>query len=201
VTAARWVALEGGEGSGKSTQAALLAAAVDAVLTREPGGTAVGSRLRELLLDPATGPLAARTEALLMAADRAQHVADVVVPALAAGRHVVSDRSAWSFLAYQGYGRGLGVADLWRISDWAADGRWPDLAILVDVPGEESTARLARTGKSPDRMESEGGAFHHRVRLGFTALAAENPGRWAVIDGTGAPDVVAARVWEAFSAQ
>jgi dTMP kinase len=197
VTAARWVALEGGEGSGKSTQAALLAAALGAVLTREPGGTAVGSRVRELLLDPASVSLTARTEALLMAADRAQHVADVVIPALAAGQHVVSDRSAWSFLAYQGYGRGLAVDDLWRISDWAADGRWPDLAVLVDVPDEEARARLAATGKSPDRMEAEPSGFHDRVRAGFAALAAAHPERWAVIDGTGPVDAVAARVWDA----
>jgi dTMP kinase len=201
VTGARWVALEGGEGSGKSTQAALLAEALGAVLTREPGGTPVGSRLRELLLDPAAGALAARTEALLMAADRAQHVADVVVPALAAGRHVVSDRSVWSFLAYQGYGRGLGVAELRRISEWAADGRWPDLAVLVDVPDEVSRARLAATGKSLDRLEAERDGFHDRVRAGFAALAADNPECWAVIDGTGPPHVVAGRVWAAVNAK
>src|SRR5581483_4782901 len=107
-----WVALEGGEGSGKSTQARLLAGALGAVLTREPGGTAVGERIRSLLLDPAERGLDARAEALLMAADRAAHVAGVVGPALAAGRSVVSDRSVWSSLAYQGYGRGLPVAEL-----------------------------------------------------------------------------------------
>jgi dTMP kinase len=200
VTAARWVALEGGEGSGKSTQAALLAKALGAVLTREPGGTPVGSLIRELLLNPGTGSLGPRTEALLMAADRAQHVADVVVPALSAGHRVVSDRSAWSFLAYQGYGRSLAVDDLWRISDWAADGRWPDLAILVDVPAEESRARLAATGRSPDRLEAERGGFHDRVRAGFAALTAEHPERWAVIDGTGPVEAVAVRVWDAFNA-
>jgi dTMP kinase len=198
VSAARWVALEGGEGSGKSTQAALLADAVDGVLTREPGGTAIGARLRDLLLDPGTGTLVARAEALLMAADRAQHVASVVIPALAAGRHVISDRSAWSFLAYQGYGRDLAVEDLWRLSDWAAGGRWPDLAVLIEVPPEESAARLAASGKAPDRLEAEQGGFHDRVRAGFLALAADHPTRWAVVDGSGPPAVVAARVRAAF---
>jgi len=108
----RFIAFEGGEACGKSTQSALLASALDAVLTREPGGTVIGARLRSLVLDPATEGLAPRAEALLMAADRAQHVAEVVEPALAAGRHVVTDRFAGSSIAYQGHGRGLPVDEI-----------------------------------------------------------------------------------------
>jgi len=192
-----WVALEGGEGSGKSTQARLLAGALGAVLTREPGGTAVGERIRSLLLDPAERGLDARAEALLMAADRAAHVAGVVGPALAAGRSVVSDRSVWSSLAYQGYGRGLPVAELRELSDWAMGGRWPDLAVLVNVPEDVALARLAAAGRPPDRFEAEDGGFHRRVHEGFLTLASAEPTRWAVVDGTGTPEEVAARVIDA----
>jgi dTMP kinase len=189
-----WIALEGGEGCGKSTQAERLARRLGALLTREPGGTALGSSVRALLLDPSTGVVEARAEALLMAADRAQHVASVVSPSLAAGRHVVSDRSAWSSLAYQGYGRGLDVSELWRLSDWAMGGRWPDLAVLVDVPLELAAVRMGGRGRVADRFESEGDGFHARVAAGFRALAAAHAERWAVVDGSGTADEVAARV-------
>lgn len=198
---ARWIALEGGEGSGKSTQAALLASARGAVLTREPGGTPVGARIRELVLGGVGGSVDPRAEALLMAADRAQHVRDVVAPALEAGRDVVSDRSVWSSLAYQGYGRGLDGAWLRSLSDWAMGGRWPDLAVLVDVPAGAAAERVARTGRVLDRMESEGGGFHERVRAGFAALAAAAPDRWVVVDGDASPEVVAARVAAAVAAR
>jgi len=191
-----WVALEGGDGSGKSTQARRLADAIGAVLTREPGATTVGAELRRILLDPALGPIDPRAEALLMAADRAQHIADVVLPALEAGRHVVSDRSAMSFLAYQGAGRGLDVDMLRRISDWASQHRWPDLVVLIDVSNEIATRRMA--GGLRDRLEAEGAGFHDRVRAGFAALAAEDPQRWAVVDGTGAVDDVARLVRDAW---
>jgi len=194
MSAGRWIALEGGEGSGKSTQARRLADAIGAVHTREPGGTKVGLRIREVLLDPSVLALDARAEALLMAADRAEHVASVVGPALAMGRTVVSDRSAWSSLAYQGYGRGLDLEELRRLSDWAMDGRWPDLAVLVDVPADEAGARLAASGRPADRLEAEGDGFHSRVREGFSALAAASPQRWIVVDGMGSEEVVAARV-------
>ncbi|HLK45370.1 MAG TPA: dTMP kinase [Acidimicrobiales bacterium] len=189
-----WVALEGGEGSGKSTQSRLLAEALGALLTREPGGTPVGERVRSLLLDPTVDALDGRAEALLMAADRAQHMADVVAPALAAGRDVVSDRSAWSSLAYQGYGRGLPIDELRKLSDWALRGRWPDLAVLVRVPDDVVAARLVEAGRAADRFEAEGEAFHRRVREGFEALAAAEPERWAVVDGSGSVADVAARV-------
>ena len=185
-----WVAFEGGEGCGKSTQAARLADAWDAVLTREPGGTAVGRSLRELVL--AGEGVDARTETLLMAADRAQHVAEVVRPALASGRSVVSDRSAWSSLAYQGVGRGLGVAEVRTICDWATEGLWPDVAVLLEVSAGESASR--RAGEEPDRMESAGDEFHARVAEGFRSLVASDPGRWLVVDGTGSVDDVAERV-------
>jgi dTMP kinase len=189
----RWIALEGGEGSGKSTQARLLASSLGAVLTREPGATAAGLRIRELLLDPQV-ELDERAEALLMAADRAEHWARVVGPALVAGSVVVSDRSVWSSLAYQGYGRGLDVGEVRRLSDWALRGRWPDLAVLIDIPASEAASRLAAAGRAPDRLEAEGGGFHGRVGDGFRALAAAHRSQWCVVDGVGAPSDVAARV-------
>jgi dTMP kinase len=189
-----WIALEGGEGSGKSTQARVLADTLGALLTREPGGTPVGERIRSVLLDPAERGLDARAEALLMAADRAAHMAAVVGPALAAGRAVVSDRSAWSSLAYQGYGRGLHLDELRRLSDWAMAGRWPDLAVLVVVPEDVVAARLSAAGRPADRFEAEDPGFHRRVHQGFLALAASEPDRWAVVDGTGSVEDVGARV-------
>ena len=187
----RFIAFEGGEACGKSTQAALLADAIGAVLTREPGGTAIGARLRSLVLDPATEGLAARAEALLMAADRAQHVAEVIAPALSAGRHVVTDRFAGSSIAYQGHGRGLPVDEIAGLSRWATHGVWPDLVVLLDVPAATAEARL---GSHRDRMESEPSAFHAAVLGGFRAQAAADPDLWAVVDGTGSIDDVAGAV-------
>ena len=192
----RWIAFEGGEGSGKSTQARRLADRLGAVLTREPGGTLVGERVRELLLDPTVADLDARAEALLMAADRAQHVSERVRPALASGRDVVSDRSAYSSLAYQGHGRGLGVEHVRRLCDWATDGLWPDVAVLLEVPADE---RAERMKDPPDRMESAGTDFHAVVAEGFRELAAAEPDRWLVVDGTGDVEAVTARVAEAWA--
>jgi dTMP kinase len=194
-----WIAFEGGEGCGKSTQARLLADALGAVLTREPGGTSFGATVREWLLGSGAGQIDARAEALLMAADRAQHVSEVVRPALARGQHVVSDRSAFSSLAYQGWGRGLEVDELIRLSDWASAGRWPDLVVLLDVPPADAATRRAETGTLPDRLEAEGDGFHDRVRTGFAVLAASEPGRWVVVDGKGTVDEVRARVGSAWS--
>jgi dTMP kinase len=193
---ARWIAFEGGEGSGKSTQASRLADALGAVLTREPGGTDVGGALRALLLEG--DGIEPRTETLLMAADRAQHVAEVVRPALAAGRTVVSDRSAYSSLAYQGVARGLGVDDVRALCDWATDGLWPDVAVLLEVTPTESATR--RAGEEPDRLESAGDDFHARVAAGFRSLASAEPSRWLVVDGTGSVDEVAQRVRSALDA-
>lgn len=193
-----WIALEGGEASGKSTQARLLAQLLDGVPTREPGGTAVGERLREVLLDPSIAQLDARAETLLMAADRAEHVASVVRPALDAGRIVVSDRSAFSSLAYQGYGRGLPFDEVWRVSDWASGGLWPSLVVLLDVPDHVRASRLR--GDVPDRLERAGDDFHRRVNEGFRSMAARDPERWVVIDGGGSVAEVAALVDSAVDA-
>ena len=182
-----FIAFEGGEACGKSTQSRLLADALDALLTREPGGTVIGARIRELVLSPETTGLDARAEALLMAADRAQHVAEVVEPALRSGRHVVTDRFAGSSIAYQGYGRGLPVEEIRHLSMWATAGIWPDLIVLLDVPASEADRRL---GAQRDRMESEPAAFHAAVIEGFRAQAAAEPGRGVVIDGTGTIDQV-----------
>ncbi|MHB1536029.1 MAG: dTMP kinase [Acidimicrobiales bacterium] len=190
----RFVVLEGGEASGKSTQAARLAASLRAVLTREPGGTAFGERVRAVLLDPALPPLSERAEVLAFLAARAQHVAEVIRPALAAGRNVVCDRFAGSTLAYQGYGRGLDVDELAAMSAWAAAGLAPDRVILLTVPSGEATARLGRRDVRADRMEGAGAAFFDRVSAGFAALAAADPDRWRVVDGCGPEDEVAARV-------
>jgi dTMP kinase len=187
-----YIALEGAEGCGKSTQAARLADALGAVLTHETGGTPVGERLRRILHDTTVSDLDDRAEALIAAADRAQHVARVVRPALAAGRPVVSDRSVYSTLAYQGYGRGLDLDDLRRLNDWAIDGLWPSRVILLDAPADELARR--RHGRAPDRFEQAGDDFHQRVIAGFRAMAADDPERWIVVDATGDVDTVFARV-------
>ncbi len=192
----RLVVFEGGEGSGKSTQAALLAARLGAVLTHEPGGTAIGARIRAVVLDPTVGAaLDVRAEALLMAADRAQHVAEVIRPALSAGCDVVCDRFTGSTLAYQGYGRGLPVDELSWLSAWATGGLEPDVVILLDVPSEVAVRRMKR---EPDRMEAAGDEFHRRVVEGYRALAAADPGRWRVVDGSGSVEEVEALVVKAF---
>lgn len=184
---------EGGEGSGKSTQARLLAEQWGAVLTYEPGATDIGARLRSLLLDPGTVDLDPRAEALLMAADRAQHVAATLRPALLRGRDVVCDRYVGSSLAYQGHARGLGVEEIADLSAFATDGLQPDLVVLLEVSPEESARRLALAG-APDRMEAAGAGFHARVREGYRMVAAHNLDRWVVLDGSGPVEEVAARV-------
>jgi dTMP kinase len=186
-----FIAFEGGEATGKSTQARLLAEHLGAVLTREPGGTEIGARIRAILLDPARVELDARTEAMLMAADRAQHVAEVVRPALESGRTVVTDRYAGSSLAYQGFGRGLPLGEVRSLSAWATGDLWPDLVILMDVAPGVAASRL---GRELDRLELAGDGFHERVADGFRQLAAADPGRWAVVDGDGAVDEVEARI-------
>jgi dTMP kinase len=190
--AARYIALEGAEGCGKSTHAALLATAIGAVLTRETGGTAIGRRIREILHDTTVTDLADRAEALLTAADRAQHGVEVLGPALSSGRHVVSDRSVYSTLAYQGYGRELPVDELRRINEWALGGWWPHLVILLDVDAAALARRMR--GRELDRFERQDAAFHERVRAGFCDMASADPARWAVIDGNAHPERVAQAV-------
>ncbi len=191
----RLIALEGIDGCGKSTQARALAETLEATLTFEPGATAIGSRLRELLLAPDASPPSPRTEALLMAADRAEHVALVLEPALAAGAWVVSDRYTASTIAYQGYGQGLDVAEVGELVAWATAGLAADLSVLVDVPVEVAAARLAALGPSKaDRLERLGPDFAARVRQGFLAQAASDPEHWIVVDGTAEVAALAARI-------
>ena len=193
MTRGRLIAFEGGEACGKSTQAAILAQRLGAILTREPGGTALGERVRALLLEPDQPAPHHRAEALLMAAARAQHVAEVVRPALESGRTVVSDRFSHSSLAYQGFGRGLDVEELRRLTDWATEGLWPDVVVFIDLPPGRTLGSPGR----PDRFERELEAFHRRVIEGFRALAAEESDRWRVVDGQGSVEEVSARVWSA----
>ena len=179
----RLLALEGIDGCGKSTQARALADVLGAELTHEPGATPVGQSLRRILLDPDGPALALRTEALLMAADRAEHVATVVEPALAAGTWVVSDRYSGSTIAYQGYGRGLPPDELASVVAFATGGVAADLSILVDVEVDVAAARLAADGGG-DRLERLGTDFASRVREGFLTQAVADPEHWVVVDGT-----------------
>ena len=189
----KYIAFEGWEASGKSTQARLLSQRLDAVLTREPGGTALGLAIRDLLLGNGPAPTE-RAEALLFAADRAQHLAEIVEPALAEGRDVITDRSYGSTLAYQGYGRGQSIEELMRLVEWTSGGLLPDLVVLLTVAVDTADDRL---GDQRDRMESEDGDFATRVVEGFTALAEADPDRWVVVDGAGSIEEVAARVAKA----
>lgn len=190
----RFVVFEGGDACGKSTQARLLADRLDAVLTHEPGGTTAGAAIRAVVLEQGRGDLGERAEALLMAADRAQHVEELIRPALFSGRHVVSDRYTASSLAYQGYGRGLPLDDVARLSEWATHGLEPDLVLLLDLSVEEARRRRSA---ARDRLEAEGEAFHLRVHDGFLALAADDPDRWVVIDADQPVDDVFADVLDA----
>ncbi|MGI8538153.1 MAG: dTMP kinase [Mycobacteriales bacterium] len=180
--AGTFVAFEGGEGAGKSTQLRLLEAWLverghEVVVTREPGATSSGARICALLLDP-TAQLAPRAEALLYAADRAQHVAEVIRPALERGAVVVTDRYVDSSLAYQGAGRELELDEVARLSRWATEGLRPDLVVLLDI---DPAVGLARAGDEPDRIEAESLAFHSRVREGFVELAESDPDRYLVV--------------------
>ena len=187
----RFIVFEGGEACGKSTQARRLADRLGALFTFEPGATALGQQMRAIVLDPDTPDLDARAEALLIAADKAQHVWAVIEPALAAGRDVVCDRFVDSALAYQGFGRGLDLEHLEQVLDFATNGLRPDLVLLLEVPEAVADARL---GAQRDRLEAESQAFHRRVRDGFRTLAGADPKRWVVVDGDGSVDEVSARI-------
>lgn len=183
-----FVVFDGCEGAGKSTQAKLLAEALRAdghevVLTREPGGTPVGEAVRSILLDPKSGEIDAKTEALLFAAARANHVCKLIKPALARGAIVVCDRFVESSLAYQGAGRGLGLMPVGRISEFATGGLRADLIIVLDIDPAVGLER-ARTNAMHDRMESEGLAFHQTVRKTFLDLARQDPDRHLVVDAS-----------------
>ena len=191
-TTSCYIAFEGAEGCGKSTHAARLAAELGALLTRETGGTAIGARIRAILHDTSVTDLADRAEALLTAADRAQHLQELVRPALAAGRHVVSDRTVYSTLAYQGYGRGLDVDELRHINGWAIDGLWPHLVLLLEVDPAVQAGRMH--GRELDRFERESDDFHERVRDGFARMAAADPEHWVVVDASAGIDEVYAAI-------
>ncbi|WP_405600486.1 dTMP kinase [Streptomyces sp. NBC_01410] len=179
-----FIAMEGGDGAGKSTQVEALAEWIRAkghevVVTREPGATPIGKRLRSILLDVSSAGLSNRAEALLYAADRAEHVDSVVRPALERGAIVISDRYIDSSVAYQGAGRDLSPTEIARINRWATDGLVPHLTVLLDVSPETARERFT---EAPDRLESEPAEFHQRVRAGFLTLAAADPGRYLVVD-------------------
>ncbi|WP_419924445.1 dTMP kinase [Candidatus Poriferisocius sp.] len=176
----RLIAFEGGEAVGKSTQARLLAERLGARLTFEPGATELGAQIRFLVLDKADLLVSPRAEALLMAADRAQHVAEVIRPALQAGVDVVTDRFIGSSLAYQGLGRGLGADEVLALSLFATGGLRADLVVVLEVDDEVVRKRQASPG---DRIESEAAEFHRRVVEGYRTLAEQNPDQWVVIDG------------------
>jgi dTMP kinase len=178
-----FVCFEGGEGSGKSTQSRRLgdrlrAEGYDAVLTFEPGDTAVGKEVRRIVLSPGTGALDDRTEALLYAADKAEHVATLVRPALARGAVVVTDRYVDSTLAYQGAGRTLDVAEVEAVARWATGGLRPHLTVVLDLEPEAGLGRFS----GRDRIEGESLEFHRRVRAAFPAMAAADPDHYLVLD-------------------
>ena len=205
------ITFEGGEGGGKSTQAATLAetlrgAGLEVILSREPGGTPTGEIVRNLLQHNLSGEaLDAKTEVLLFCASRAQLCANTVRPALERGAWVILDRFTDSTLAYQGYGRGFDIDTLRRVNDFATGGLVPDLTLLIDLPVEIGLARATvRAGDSgKDTMEREPHAFHERLRAGFLAVAESEPCRFAILDGTLTKDQLAdeirARIWKKFS--
>lgn len=207
--------MEGVDGAGKSTQAPLLAEALDARKTFQFGATAIGDALRRILLNPPGRHFDPRAEALLIIADKAQHVAEIVGPALRAGRDVVSDRFTASTIAYQGYGRGLDIAVLRSMMDFATGGIEPDLTILLDIDPDVALNRLGKPGSQLglfdltladtgmvadriepafDRFEAAGQPFRERARRGYLELAAADPDRWVVVSGDAPVDEVAAQI-------
>ncbi len=199
-----FISFEGGDGSGKSTQIRLLCQRLSAMgipffLTREPGGSPLGSDIRALLLDPEK-QISPRTEALLYAADRAQHMEQVILPALAVGKVVISDRFSDSTLAYQGFGRGLDMDMLQQLNDLAVAGRYPDRTIVLDIDPELGIRRAAaaKDGQK-DRIEQERLDFHRRLREGYRSLAAAEPARFRLLDASKEKEEVAADVWAAIA--
>lgn len=190
-----FIALEGVDGSGKTTQAARLAEALggETLLVREPGGTAAGERIRELLKDPGVrlDPMA---ELLLFCAARAQLVEEVIRPAIEAGRDVVCDRFGDSSVAYQGHARGLGVERVEELCDLATGGLWPDLALLLRLHPEVAAERMEAEGRAADRFEGEGMELQRRVAEGYEEVARRHPDRVRVVDAAGHPDDVHAAV-------
>jgi dTMP kinase len=195
-----FITFEGGEGSGKSTQTELLAARLrdagrEVVTLREPGGTELGEELRRLLLHKDKA-VSVEAELLMFLAARAELVNEIIRPALDAGSVVICDRFSDSTVAYQGYGRGVDAGAIKTLNRWATGGLQPDLTVLLDVPVD--VGRRRKHGDD-DVFIREGDAFHTRVREGYHYLAASEPSRWLVVDGTGAPEAIAAEIWVAVS--
>lgn len=198
-----FIAFEGGDGAGKSTQVTLLAQSLSeaghvVLRTREPGGTPVGEKLRSLVLDHGQGDIDARCEALIFAAARAAHTTQVIAPAVARGEIVISDRYIDSSIAYQGAGRGLGAAAVQQINEWATGNLWPDLTVLLDVSPEDGRDRRTAGDSVEDRMESEPDDFHAHIRQAFLDLAQAHPERYLVLSAklaiTELGDAINARV-------
>lgn len=195
-----FIALEGGDGTGKTTQSRLLAEWLettgrDVFLTRQPGGTTVGQSLRAIVLAPETGDIASRTEALIYLADKAEHVHALIRPALADGKVVVTDRYVESMLAYQGTARGLDPDQLAKIADWATEGLSPDLTIVLDIDPREGLTRVGEL----DRIEAEPIEFHDQVRDHYLRIAAADPGRHVVVSASGTANEVHQRIRSAVS--
>jgi dTMP kinase len=191
----RFITVEGGEGAGKSTQVALLVAALEragisALATREPGGSSGAEAIRRLLLEGEGARWDAQSETLLLTAARRDHVTRVIEPALARGMWVVSDRFADSTLAYQGYGRGLAAAEIAALQRFALGDFAPDLTLILDLPAEAGLARAAARSPSADRFERLDPSFHDRLRQGYREIAAAEPGRCVLIDASGDPEAV-----------
>ena len=195
-TAKRFFSLEGIDGSGKSTQIDMLISALESegysvVKLREPGGAKISERIREILLDASfKGVMADKTELLLYNAARAQVIAEIIQPALDAGKVVIADRFAWSTFAYQGYARGLGADMVQRLTELTCDGCFPELTVVLDLTVEQSRARTAKRGEAPDRLEQEKADFFERVRQGYLAAAREYPECVASIDADRSPEEV-----------
>ena len=192
-----FVVFEGGDGVGKSTQVVELVTRlqnrrIEPVLTRQPGGTPIGAKLRKLLLDPGHPELTARTEALVYAADKAQHVEEVILPALARGDVVVCDRYVDSMIAYQGAGRVLDLTEVEQVARWATGGLRPDLTVLLDIDPAEAVANI----RQQDRLEAAGLEFHRRAREHFLRLADEAPERYLVLGARESRENIAEKVAE-----
>jgi dTMP kinase len=196
-----FITFEGPEGSGKTTQLHLMAPWLTSqgfatVVTREPGGTPVGERIRDVLHDCAHTEMTSEAEILLYSASRAQHVGEIIQPAMAAGKIVLCDRFYDSTYAYQGYGRGLSMDALRQITTFATQGLVPDLTLYLDVQPEIGIARREASGEALNRLDREALAFHHRVREGYLALMKEEPHRWRYVDAMGTPEAIQATLRE-----